>query len=391
MNLLVAFDKFKDCLSAPEACEIASGALSEIFPEATVETAPLSDGGEGFCEILTRWAGGELREVPVHGPRFEAVRAPLGLAGAGHLHRRAREQLGIGAEGTVAVIEMARASGLQQLAPGQRDPWKTTTCGTGELIAAAAEAGAGVAVIGIGGSATNDAGTGALQALGLEVRGADGLPTMPAPPETWGEGTRLAGALREDLPLLRIACDVTNPLLGKNGATAVYGPQKGLRAEDYAALEARVRAQAKRLCAHFGKPESLMEEPGAGAAGGLGFGLRVGADARLIPGFPLVSAWLELEDKLARADCVLTGEGRFDASSLQGKGPGALIRMALARGKAVRVLAGAVTGDAHQAIAGQGGNLVAQAISDPELPLEENLRRGGEFLREGVARLFRKR
>jgi glycerate kinase len=237
---------------------------------------------------------------------------------------------------------MAQASGLDLLEPEQRDPWHTTSYGTGELIGRAAEAHARAILLGIGGSATNDLGLGALEAVGLEFRDTEGAPLHKITPAKFGELARFAGEPWPHLPDLRIACDVRNPLLGPNGATAIFAQQKGMPAGDFPRLEKTVGAMAKKLCAHFDQPKTLMMEPGTGAAGGLGFGLRVACAAKLVPGFALISAWLKLEDRIRCADLVLTGEGRFDASSLSGKAVGALAEMALKHHKKLVVFAGQV-------------------------------------------------
>jgi glycerate kinase len=168
------------------------------------------------------------------------------------------------------------------------------------------------------------------------------------------------------VPPIRIACDVTNPLLGARGAAAIYGPQKGLRAADFQRLDHETARLAMLVCGYAGKPDTLMELPGAGAAGGISFGLMAVAGAELLPGFDLVSAWLDLDARLAAADLVITGEGRFDESSLSGKGPGAVAARALALGKPVHVFAGQVT-------AANRDRLSLHAITPPGTPLERAL------------------
>ena len=184
-----------------------------------------------------------------------------------------------------------------------------------------------------------------------------------------------------DLPPLRIACDVANPLLGPNGAAAIYGPQKGLRPADLRRLDNEAARLALLLCTHSAKPDALMDVPGAGAAGGISFGLMAAASAQLISGFDLVSAWLDLDSRLAAADLVLTGEGRFDASSLSGKGPGALAARAAALGKPVHVFAGAIT-------AAPVPGLALHAITPPGTPLPAALRAAATNLTATVDRTF---
>lgn len=381
MRVLLAFDKFKDCLTAPAACTLAAAALRERHPDWTLDACPLADGGEGFADILTRAAGGTLHATRVTGPRGQPVTASFGLVPWARIPAGARALLDLPARAAgrpVAVLEMASASGLALLEPAARDPWATTTAGTGELIRAAAAAGAGAVLLGVGGSATHDLGLGALAALGLRTVGANGAALADPIPRHWAEATGFAGTVDPALPPLRIACDVTNPLAGPRGAAATYGPQKGLQAQDLARLDAGTVRLARALGAHCGHSESLAETPGAGAAGGIAFGLMAAARARLLPGFDLVAAWLDLETRLAAADLVITGEGRFDASSLQGKGPGAVAARALARGKRVLVLAG------QAAVPEPPPGLVARSISPPGLPLADALREAPERLAAAV-------
>jgi glycerate kinase len=382
MRVLLAYDKFKDALSAQTACELTAHAIRERYPDWSLDTCPLADGGEGFAEILTRAAGGATIAVEVDGPRAKKTTASFGLVSLGKIPAAARALLDLGprasdAGAQVAVIEMASASGLALLPPEQRDPWHTTTFGTGELIRAAAKAGATAVLLGVGGSATNDLGLGALAALGLEFQTLENKPVCPPVPAEWPRIAALRGAVPDSLPLLRIACDVTNPLLGPQGAAAAYGPQKGLRPADRPRLENESARLALMLCKHCGQSDARMETPGTGAAGGLPFGLMVAARARLLPGIELVSAWLDLERRLAAADLVITGEGRFDESSLSGKGPGAIAARALALGKRVRVFAGQV-----QAAARPG--LELHAITPAGTPLAQALKNAGANLQAAV-------
>jgi glycerate kinase len=394
MRVLLAFDKFKDSLSAPEACAITAAALQARHPDWKLDSCPLADGGEGFAAILTRAAGGESVTVSVTGPRGSPVDAAYGLVPLANIPAAARALLKIvpGPSGDhqpnreskienpqVAVIEMAAVSGLALLPDAQRDPWQTTTAGTGELIRAAAARGVAAIIVGVGGSATNDLGLGALGALGLDFLTANGTRLAPPVPADWPQITRLAGQVPAALPPVRIACDVTNPLLGARGAAAVYGPQKGLRPADLARLEHESARLGLMLCAHCGQPDTVMDTPGAGAAGGIAFGLMTAARARLLPGFDLVSAWLDLEARISAADLVITGEGRFDESSLSGKGPGAVAARALALGKPVRVFAGQVT---TSAAAPAGLHL--HAITPAGLPLADALRTAPDLLAAAV-------
>ncbi len=385
MHTLIAFDKFKDCLTAQEACRLTADALRARRPAWTTTSCPLADGGEGFAEILTDAAGGEHVAVTVTGPRGAPVSARYGLVSVAKVPVAARRSLGLDAGDaagrTIAVVDMASVSGLALLANADRDPWHTTTRGTGEVLRLAAARGVAAIVLGVGGSATSDLGLGALAALGLEFHGRTGRIDDPVPAQ-WSGIERIAGTVAPALPPVWIACDVTNPLLGPRGAAATYGPQKGLRAADLPRLDHESGRLALMLCSHCGKPDALMDAPGAGAAGGISFGLMAAAGARLLPGFELVSAWLDLETHLARAELVITGEGRFDATSLQGKGPGAVAARALALGKSVHVFAGQAT------VADPPARLSLHSITPSGLPLAEALPRGAEFLAAAVRRAF---
>jgi len=384
MRVLLAFDKFKDSLTAGPACAAAARALQERHPDWQLDFCPLADGGEGFAEILTQSAGGSLSSLSVTGPRQAATNAGFGLVPWKKIPAAARVLLKLPAtlpaDAEIAVIEMAAASGLALLPADQRDPWQTTTLGTGQLLAAAAQAGAAAIVLGVGGSATHDLGLGALSALGLEFPSHSGENIRPPIPARWDEIERVAGKISAALPLIRIACDVSNPLLGRKGAAAVYGPQKGLLSADLIRLDHASARLGLLLCTHSGVSDALMDQPGAGAAGGIAFGLMAAARARLLPGFELVAAWLDLGNRIAAADLIITGEGRFDASSLSGKGPGAVATLALARGKPVHLFAGQVT------TADPRPGLTLHAISPAGQPLTEALAAAETNLTAAVAR-----
>lgn len=389
MRVLVAFDKFKDSLSAPDACNFAAAALREKHRDWQVDLCPLADGGEGFCSILTQAAGGQLIGSSVHDPLGDPVQAQIGIVPVARIPAAAREMLDLPNDAqtqrpgaTLAVIEMASASGLALLEPGERDPWQTSTFGTGELIRTAADLNVAAVLLGVGGSATSDLGLGALAALGLDFTTARGERVDDPIPARWREINRIGGTLAPPVPPIRIACDVTNPLLGPRGAAAVYGPQKGLRPADLPRLDHESARLGLLLCSHCGRPDTLMDTPGAGAAGGISFGLMTASDARLLPGFELVSAWLDLENRLAAADIVITGEGRFDDTSLNGKGPGAVAARALALGKRVHVFAGNAT------VAQPPAHLALHSITPPGVPLEEALRQATLNLTRAVRAAF---
>jgi glycerate kinase len=379
MHLLLAFDKFKDALTARQACKLAAHALRDLHPGWRLDLCPLSDGGEGFTEILTGAAGGRLMTVQVSGPRGGLIEAGLGLVPAKKVPTAARVRLSVeNPEALLAIADVASASGLALLPRELRDPWHTTSHGTGQLLRAAAELRAAAVVLGLGGSATNDLGLGALSALGLEFRGRHGEKFRPPVPARWPGIATVEGEVFASIPPIHLACDVTNPLLGLRGAAAVYGPQKGLRTEDLSRLESETARLARMLCAHGHRPESLMEEPGAGAAGGIAFGLMCATRAKRLPGFDLVASWLDLDSRLAAADLVVTGEGRFDPSSFSGKGPGAVATRALALGKPVHIFAGEVAAEPRAGLAMHAitpaGTPLAQALRDASANLAAAVR-----------------
>jgi glycerate kinase len=387
MRVLLAFDKFKDCLTASDACMFASAALRDRHADWTIDSCPLSDGGEGFCEILTAAVQGTVIGSSVTGPREDEVQAPIGMVPFDRIPPAARALLPARSQNSrtapaIAVLDMASASGLALLEPEDRDPWQTTTVGTGELIRTATELGAGAILLGVGGSATHDLGLGALAALGLEFESARSGSVFPPIPARWREINHISGKVNPPVPPIRIACDVNNPLLGPRGAAAVYGPQKGLLAADFPRLDHESARLAALLCAHQQKPASLMDVPGAGAAGGIAFGLMAAAGAELVAGFDLVSAWLDLETRLTAADIVITGEGRFDDSSLSGKGPGAVVTRALQLGKEVHVFAG-VANAAHPP-----ERLRLHSITPAGVPLERALRQAALHLAHSVRAAF---
>lgn len=383
-RVLVAFDKFKDSLSAPEACRIATDALRATHPDWQIDSAPLADGGDGFAAILTAAASGEMVPGNIVGPLGEPRAAAFGLVRWAQISATARDRLALPAlheTDTIAIVEMAAASGLALVPPAERNPWRTTSYGTGQLLAAAASRGARAILLGVGGSATHDLGLGALGALGLRFLDKRGSPIFPPTTAAWEHIARLTGHVPIAFPPLRVACDVTNPLLGPAGAAAIYAPQKGLQPADLPALETATARMAALLSAHCGQPPTLATAPGAGAAGGIAFGLMAAARAQLVPGWPLVHDWLALADRLAAADLVLTGEGRFDATSLSGKGPGALATAAAAAGKRVVVFAGSLGELPAGALP---PNTTAFAISPPSLPLATAFARAPELLAAAV-------
>lgn len=380
MRVLVAIDKFKHALTAEQACAAAAQAVRDAAPDATVDECPLTDGGEGFAEILTRAVGGWTDEVKVRDPRGRTVSAPLGWVRKEQVPAPAWHDLGlpdVGPEARIAILGLASAGGLQLLEPELRDPWLTSSFGVGQLLAHAAQSGAAAVILGIGGSATHDLALGALSALGWGFYDSNGDPVVPPSPSAWSTIEEIVAPARPTLPALRIACDVQNPLLGPRGAAYVYAPQKGLRPGDEARLDLATEEMGHRLCAVARVSSELMSLPGMGAAGGFGFGLHLLTGAKLLPGAELVGSWLRLDERIRAADVVISGEGRFDAGSLEGKGPGLVVRRALAGGKAVKVFAGSV------GITPPPGVRV-HVITPEHLSLSEALARSGPNLQAAI-------
>ncbi len=381
MRVLVALDKFKEALSANEACQAAREGLRSVHPAWTFDECPLTDGGDGFVAALAKGKAARLLTTRVPGPLGEPVEAAWALVPADQIPAAARKRLGLAAEMPLAVLEMAACSGLALVPREHRDVWRSTSRGVGELISAAASAGAGAILLGVGGSATNDLGLGALAALGhrfLDSR--EHLVTHPSP-STWSKIVRIVppDPPPRRLPPVWIACDVANPLLGPTGATQTYGPQKGLAREQAPALDTEMRRIATLLAAAHGLSLEHIDRPGAGAAGGITAGLAAALGARSLPGFDFVAEWLDLERRVAAADLVVTGEGRFDTTSLQGKGPGGLARLALASGKRTLVLAGSTD------LPNPPPGLELLAITPSTMPLAEALPRTAELLQRAAA------
>ncbi|WP_269525923.1 glycerate kinase [Coraliomargarita parva] len=388
MQILIAFDKFKDSMPAAAACKAAEVGIRAALGDAVKTTlAPLTDGGEGFCPILAESAGGWIEYHRASGPLGESVEAPLGWVEARQLPAGTERYLSK-LEGKVAVIEMASVAGLEQVPSDQRHPRFTTTRGVGELIRIATTECAQAILLGIGGSATSDLGLGALESLGLQFLRADGSRIEGVLPKDWIEIERIEGAIEPELPPIYIACDVDNPLLGPRGAASVYGPQKGLSEDEVEIFDSLAGKMARMLCRHFNKAESSILTPGTGAAGGIGFGLHVCCDANFVPGFELVTAWLNLKAKIAAADLVLSGEGKIDFSSLSGKGPFALAVAADKAGLPCRLFAGKAEKEAVQAIESKFPGTRAYSITPEDMALPEALSKGAINLQASVEKVL---
>ena len=376
MRVVIAPDSFKECLSAGAVAKALAEGWRRADPGADLRLLPMADGGEGTVEALVAATGGRLMRAWVSGPLGAPIEAEYGMLG----------------DGRTAVIEMAAASGLPLIPPEARDPARTSTRGTGELLLQAIDRGARRIILGLGGSATNDGGAGFASALGYRLLDAEGR-ILP-------DGGRALARLADidasgrhpalDACEILAACDVDNPLCGPEGASRVYAPQKGA---DSALVEELDRA----LC-HFGEVVGaelgvpVLETPGAGAAGGLGAGLMAFAGGKLQSGVDLVAEANGLAAALDGADLALTGEGRIDGQSARGKVPAGVARLAQAHGVPVVAVAGTL-GTGYQTLYRQGVNAVF-SISPGPMPLAKAIEDAEANLRdtaEAIARLWHSR
>lgn len=322
--MLIAADKFKGSLTAVQVAERVTAGLRRVVPGVRVEALPVADGGDGTVDAAVA-AGFERREVRVTGPLGTPLTAAYAL------------------RGNTAVVEMAEASGIQHLPKGVFAPLTATTYGTGELIRTALDAGARTIVFGVGGSATTDGGAGMLAALGARFLNRDGAPVAPGGGPLRDLATADLSGLDPRLAETEIvlASDVDNPLTGPKGAPAVYGPQKGASPEDVETLDAALAHYARVLEKAIGpKAAEYAQSPGAGAAGGIGYGALVGLGASFRPGIEVMLDVLGFASALQRADLVITGEGSLDEQTLHGKAPAGVAAAARAGGKRVVAVCG---------------------------------------------------
>ena len=365
MKVLLAPDKFKGSLSALEAVQAIARGWRRADPGVQLDCAPIADGGEGFAEALAAAAGPGGAWV-----RLE-VADPLGRRVEGRYFRMADGR---------AVLDMSEASGLWRLNGGERRILRSGTYGTGEIIRHAVENGATGVLVGLGGSATNDGGMGMAAALGYRFLDATGMQLEPVPEKLPGLAcVEVPAGLK--LPPMVAACDVGNPLLGERGATRVYGPQKGAAEGDLEFLEAGLARLAEVAAVATGTDH--REASGAGAAGGIGYGLLTFCGARLQSGFELVSEAVGLRARMEACDLVVTGEGRLDGQTLEGKGPAGVALLARECGKPVLAFAGSFGEEAEGAFG------MTFPIVDRAVPLEEAMARGAEFLERAAWRAAR--
>jgi glycerate kinase len=379
VKIVVAPDSFKETLSAVEvACAVAAG-VAEAAPDAEIDLCPMADGGEGTVEAMVAATGGEFRVADVFGPLGEARQARFGLLGSG--------KTACGERSRTAVIEMAAAAGLALVPPDSRNPMLTTTFGVGRLIRAALDAAARKLVIGIGGSATVDGGCGCAQALGVVFTGKAG---RGSPCGLAGGG--LADIGRIDMSSrdpriaeadIRVACDVTNPLTGPEGAAAVYGPQKGATPAMVEQLDAGLANLAEVVRRDLGVDVEPL--PGAGAAGGLGAGLVAFAGATLDSGVGIVAEAVGLARRAAGADLVITGEGRLDGQTASGKLPVGVAAIAADAGAKAVCIAGQVTADApRELFAG------VYPLVDGDVTVDDAMTDGADLIRRRAAEAVRR-
>jgi len=371
LRIVIAPDSYKGSLSALGVAQAMERGILRVFPDAEVCTIPMADGGEGTVDALLAATGGERR--------LSEVSDPLG--------KRITAQWGVLGDGCTAVIEMAAASGLTLQAAEQRNPRITSTHGTGELMRAVLDAGLRKIILGIGGSATNDGGTGMARALGARFLDTDGH-------ELPDGGAALAGLQRIDLSLLdprlrdteiTVACDVDNPLCGPRGASAVFGPQKGATPAMVAELDAALAHFA--AVAQNATGRDIAEQAGAGAAGGLGAGLLFFTLAQLKPGVDIVLDAVGFSDLVKDADFVITGEGCTDFQTAFGKAPVGVARCAKQFGIPVFCLSGSLGQGADDALA--HGIDALLSISERPMTLAESMGAAGSLIETASARLCR--
>ena len=356
MKVTVAMDSFKGSLSTLEAGNAVKSGILRAYPDATVTVCPMADGGEGTAEAIVLAGEGEWQKITVKDPLSRPIAARYGYI--------PREK--------TAVVEMAAAAGITLIAHNERTPMKTTTYGTGELIRDALEKGCTRFIVGIGGSATNDAGTGMLQALGFQFLDAAG--------NTLGKGGEILGKVvhictQKVHPLLKnahfiVACDVRNPFYGPEGAAHIFARQKGADDTMIATLDEGMRSFAQVIYQETGKDIATL--PGSGAAGGMGGGMMAFLNAELKPGADLLLDLCHFDERIADADLIITGEGRIDRQSLMGKVPGKILEKGKELGIPVVALAGCTEDEEWLK---KGGFFGIYTITPKDMPIEEAMKK----------------
>ena len=371
MKVVIAPQSFKGSISALDAAKAMEEGVRRVVSDIDSVLVPVADGGDGTLETLVEATNGEIRSATVTGPIGKPVMAEWGALG----------------DGETAMIEMARTSGLALLSLDERDPLRATTFGLGEVIREALDAGFRSFIVGIGGSATNDAGAGMAQALGVRLLNEEGT-DLPL------GGAALADLRKIDTSGLdnrateaqfSVACDVSNPLTGPEGASAVYGPQKGATPELVEQLDAALKNFAGVVERDIGT--SINDVPGSGAAGGLGGGMMAFLDGSLRAGVDIVLDQVDLDDKLEGADLVITGEGQLDFQTVYSKAPIGVAWRARERGIPVVAVSGSL-GQGFEDVHAEGIDAVASIVCAP-MSLEEASTRGGELIADAVAEAIR--
>lgn len=309
MKIVCAFDSFKGCMTAKDACHAAASGIHGCYPDAEVVCLPMSDGGEGMVDCIAEAVGATVVSVKVHDPLMQIIEA----------------QYAVSADGATAYMEMAAASGLPLVPKDRRNPMLTTTYGVGDMLLDAVRRGCKKIVMGIGGSATCDGGKGMIECLEAN---------LPLPIE------------------IIVASDVSNPLYGENGASYVFAPQKGATPEQVILLDQQLRSFARETEAQGIAQPDLAEYPGAGAAGGLGYGLMAYLSARLQSGIDLLLDTIRFDEHISGADFILTGEGKSDRQTLMGKVPEGILKRAIKQGIPVHLISGAIEDDSSLKEAG---------------------------------------
>ncbi|MFA7430000.1 MAG: glycerate kinase [Rhodospirillaceae bacterium] len=370
MRVVVAPDSFKGSLTSTQAADSICAGFRDALPDVVCLSIPMADGGEGTVDAIISVVGGEVCSVAATDPLGRPIQAAYGWCPTRRL----------------AVVEMAAASGLPLLTAAERDPARASTFGTGQVIRAALDRGAESLIVGLGGSATTDGGSGLLQALGARLLDAQGQPVD-------GCGGALGAIAEIDLSgfdsrlrtvAVTLACDVSNPLLGPNGAVSVFGPQKGILPGDVLRFEAAMSRFADVLTHAAGR--DCRATPGAGAAGGLGFGLMAACAADVRSGFDLIAELSDLRGTMAGADLAVTGEGRLDSQSLFGKVPIGIARLGLRTGTPVVAFAGQVEGD-PAAFSAEGLTVVVPIVDGP-IGLDFALANAAPLLRRAARRFM---
>ncbi len=365
MRILIAPDKFKGALNARDVAQNIAKGLLDVLPDAQIEIVPMADGGEGTAEAVCDARGGSWLECKAHDPIGREIDARYGWID--------QEKL--------AVMEMSEAAGLRRLSETERDPFRATTFGVGEMILDATKRGANEIIIGLGGSATNDGGFGMARALGFRFEFEQEHDRARMRVTDLVELKGIRRPINLVMPTIIAAVDVKNPLLGENGATRVFGPQKGASITDLDNLDRALTKLADVVATEF--KIDYRDQAGAGAAGGLGFGLLSFCGATIQPGFEVVAEAVGLEAKMKDADLVITGEGSLDRQTLEGKTPVGVARLARKLGKPVFAIVGRASEDRELREIFDGIYQNAR----PGMSQQENMTRAAELLRENAREL----